>query len=133
MLRIRSFYYLPISTMLSLFDRDIYRTDRPQCQVMHRVWFDGLAGEQGKAGTLGDGGEQEMALHHGEVEADADARACAERHVGITGKLFLQFRGETLRSKRLRFREVFLSTVQGVRSEQDDPALGDAVRTAHTA
>jgi len=74
-----------------------------------------------------------MAFHHGKVEADADARTCAERHVGITGKLFLQFRGETLRSKRLRFREVFLSTVQGVRSEQDDPALGDAVRTAHTA
>ena len=47
---------------------------------MYWIWFDGLAGNQGKTDALGDGGEQQMALHHGEVEADADARACAERH-----------------------------------------------------
>src|SRR2546422_3179985 len=112
---------------LSLLDCDIYRTGRPQCHMMYWIRFDGLAGNQGKTDAVGDGGEQQSALHHGEVEANADAWACAERLVRITGKLFLPFGCEALRIKLLRLREVFLSTVQGVRSEQDDPAFGDAV------
>src|SRR5579859_3247722 len=94
---------------------------------MYRVRFDALADKQGKAGTLGDSGEQQMALHHGEVHADADARACAERQVRVTGKPFLMFRCEALGIELFRLREVFFSAVQGIRSKQDDPALGNEV------
>src|SRR5690348_2594832 len=91
---------------------------------MDRIRCDGLTRNQGKADALGEGSEQEMALHHGEVHADADARASAEWQVGVTGKLFLPFKGKTFGVKFLRFREEFLSTVQGVRSDQNDPAFG---------
>src|SRR5690242_14179889 len=94
---------------------------------MYWIRFDGLTRNKGKAGTLGQSGEQQMALHHGKVQANADAGTCAEWHKSITGKLFLPFRREALRVKLLRFREVFLSTVQRVRSEQNDPAFGDTV------
>lgn len=43
---------------LSLLHRDIYYTGRPQCQVMDWIWPDDLAGNQGKADALGDGGKQ---------------------------------------------------------------------------
>ncbi len=84
---------------LPLLHCDMYLTGGPQCQVMHWIWFDSLARNQGKAHALGEGGEQEMTLHHGKVQAEADARACTERHVRITGKLFLPFRREALRIK----------------------------------
>ncbi len=94
---------------------------------MDWIWFDGLAGNQGKADPLGKGREQQVALHHSKVQADTDARACTEWHVSVTGQLFLSFRCEALRIKSLRLREVFLPPVQGIRSEQGDPAFRDAV------
>jgi hypothetical protein len=81
---------------------------------MDWIWFDSLAGKQGKADALGDGSEQQLALHHGEVIANADAWTCAERQVRITGQLFLPFRCEALGIKLLRLWEVFLATVQGL-------------------
>src|SRR5438105_2498757 len=111
----------------SLLYCDVYCAGGAQGQVADRIWFDGPVGKEGKAGALGEGGEQEMAFHHGEVEADADARARAERQVRVTGKLFLSFGGEAFRIKLLRVREVFLAAVQGVGSEQDDPVFGDAI------
>src|SRR5260370_5565530 len=112
---------------LSLRHRDMYSPGGSQCQVMDWIGFDGLARNQGTTDGLGESGEQQLALQHGEVQAETDARACAEWQVRITGKLFLAFRCETFRIKLPRVREAFLSTVQGVRSEQDDPAVGDAI------
>ncbi len=47
--------------------------------MMDWIWFDGLAGNQGKADPLGKGREQQVALHHSKVQADTDARACTEQ------------------------------------------------------
>jgi hypothetical protein len=90
---------------------------------MDWIWFDSLTRNQRKAGTLGESGEQEMTLHHSKVQANADARACAKWQKSVTGKLFLPLRNEALRIKLLRFREVFLSAVQRIRSEQNNPAF----------
>jgi hypothetical protein len=116
-----------IDNLLPLLHRDVYRPGRPQGQVMDRIRFDGLARNQGKAGALGDGGEQQVALHHGEVETDTDARTRTERHKSIAGKLFLPFGRETLRIKLFRFWEVFLASVQGIRSKQHYRTFGDAI------
>jgi len=68
-----------------------------------------------------------MALHHGKVHAYADAWTRTEWQIGITGKLLLSLRREALGIKFLWFREVLLSTVQRVRSEQNDPTFGNVV------
>ena len=56
---------------LSPLHYDIYCTHGAQCQVMRWIWFDVLTGNQGKGDALGNGGEQQVALHHSEVVADA--------------------------------------------------------------
>src|ERR1700674_4854578 len=107
-----------------LLHPNMHHTRWSQGQVVFWVRYDGLARNQGKANALSERGKQQMALHHGEGKANADARACAEWQVRVTGKLFLPFRYEALRVKFLRFRKKVLSSVQGVRSEQDDPTFG---------
>jgi hypothetical protein len=111
----------------SPFHRNIYLTGWPQCQVMYWIRYDNLAGNQGKVDALGNGSEQQITLHHGKVQADTDARACAERHECIARKPFLAFRCEAPRIKLLWVREVFLAAMQRVGREQDNPAFGDAV------
>ena len=72
---------------------------------MDGIWYDRLARNEGKADALGERGKQQMALHHGEVQAEADARTGAEWQVRVTGELFLPFRSEALRIKFFRFWE----------------------------
>src|ERR1700674_3273294 len=84
-----------------------------QGQVVFWVRYDGLARNQGKANALSERGKQQLALHHGEGKANADARACAEWQVRVTGKLFLPLGGEALRIKPLRVRKKVFSSVQG--------------------
>src|SRR6266849_436453 len=95
--------------------------------MMYWIGYDGLSSNQGKANALGQSRKQQLALHHGKVHADADARARAEWHIGITGKLFLSLWSEAFVIKFLRFREVLLSTVQRVRSEQNKPTFRNVV------
>src|SRR5207245_124341 len=94
---------------------------------MDGIGCDGLAGDEGEAGTLGESGEQKVTLHHGEVLADADAWACAERQVGVARELLLSFGCEAFRLELLRLWEVLFATVQGVGCEQDNPVFGNAI------
>ena len=94
---------------------------------MNGIWYDRLARNEGKADALGERGKQQMALHHGKVQAEADARTGAEWQVRVTGELFLPFRSEALRIKFFRFWEGVLSTMERVGSKQDDPTLRDAI------
>src|SRR5579883_1942808 len=81
-------------------------TDR---QVMDRVGFDFLARYQRKADALGEGGQEQMSLHHRKVHADADAGSRAKGHVGVAGKLSLPFGGEAFGIEALWIREVLLA------------------------
>src|SRR5262249_118948 len=95
--------------------------------MMYWIRYHGLARNHGKPAAVGNGSEQQVALHHREVHTNADTRARAERHESIAGKLFLAFRRKALGIKPLRVREIFLAAMQRVGGEEDNPAFGDKV------
>jgi hypothetical protein len=107
---------------LSLLHHDIDRSGGPQGQVMDWIGQNGLARHQGKADPLGERGEQQLALHQGQVHPDADARPCAKWQVRITRKPFLPFGCEALGIKPLRVREVF-------RLAQSFPGISQQMRS----
>src|SRR5450759_243829 len=113
--------------MLPLLHRYVHRATGSYRQVVYRVGFDRLAGDQVEAGALGKRGEQQVALHHGEVEANADARPRSEGDVGIARKLLLPFRREALGIETLGLWEVLFASMQCVGREQDDSIFGHSI------
>src|SRR5215472_4582615 len=65
---------------------------RPHCHHHHRMRTGRCGGEPE---TLDQCGQDDARLHHGEVRADADARACAEWQILIFVQLGAPFAPET--------------------------------------
>lgn len=82
-------------------------------QRHRRLWLDGMARRQTQAKTLGDAGDDQLRFDQGEMVADAQARAPAEREVG-----------EARPSSRARGREAL--RIEGLRVLPEiRTALGD--------
>jgi len=86
---------------------------RAQCDDGRQ--FDGEAGHAVQLKALRDGGQDELAFHHGEVLADADARPAAEGKIGVARTIGILVRRETFGVELLRLRPEFGVAVREIR------------------
>src|SRR6266702_7247198 len=111
--------YLPL--------KECHRQAIARAHGQQYLGFDRVAGEQAQPVALGDGRQDELGLHHGEVAADAQTRATAEWEMSEVRAPSRAFGGEALGVKHLRILPEIGMAVRRVRTVPDERVCGDNV------
>ena len=104
-----------------------HRQAMARAHAQQYLGVDLVAGEQAQLVALGDGRQDELGLHPGEVAADAQAGATAEWEVGKVRAPCSAFGGEALGVKHVRILPEIGMAVRRVRAEPDQRVRRDNV------
>src|SRR6266700_3415011 len=83
------------------------------------IWLNLLSRLQFEGDMLRQNSEEQMALHHGKMVADADARSRTEGHIGIAWQMFFVDLGKTFGLELRGIGEVVGPTMNGIDGQND--------------